>query len=173
MSSLVVEGRSNWEAGRASWEAGVKRRQIKAGWLEGRGAHRTAWSTRKGTAGVRGQGLMGSQRSRSAEEACGTSLTRERQTSILGNIRPVQVMMLGGWRAQHIQEGICCNPTRGQQAITLTLSERRSQLLTISGSFKSQGCFHHWVRIALLLICSHWSWLDSAALQSHSSKASQ
>lgn len=69
-------------------------------------------------------------RSRSAKEACGCSLTWGRQTSSLGNMSESHAgcETPRGWRAQPIQAGIRCNPARGQQAITLNLSEMRSQL---------------------------------------------
>lgn len=54
------------------------------GWKE-EGAHRTVKSARKGRGGT--EGLMGvTDRSRSAKEACGSSLTWGRQTSSLGNM---------------------------------------------------------------------------------------
>lgn len=101
---------------------------------------------------------MGSQNRSAEEAACRTTLTWGRQTSVLGNVSLVQCRSgsFGVGKAQPIQEGICCNPTRGQQAITLNLFEMRSQLLPFLAALTVKAVSTaetDWFP----LIFSHWS----------------
>ena len=138
MSFLVAECRSNWKRGverlcelaeRLGEPVGKlecnTRLEPGGGKGEANGTRWLAWRAEKAIGLDRGH-------SRRAEKAWGASLAWRRLTSILGNVSESGAgcsCSLGTGKAHPIQEGTCCSPTRGQQAITLNLPEMGSQLL--------------------------------------------
>lgn len=93
-------------------------------------------------------GLDGvTDRSRSTEEACGTSLARGRQTSVLSNVSPMQVMKLWYWKGSDHEEGNLLQPHKG--AASHYLLPFLAFLIVKAVSTLRLN----W----LPLVCSHWS----------------